>query len=399
MGLLDWLAKRMKSGEAVVISAQDIEEYIDGQELQKVCSLEFFISVAVDLIANLYGTAETCTYLDGEERRAEEYYIWNYQPNRNQSAVEFKKELVSCLFLKNEVLIVEEGRQLIIADGFSVKEDNVLQDKIFTSVTKGNWASAREYRMSDVIYIKLHNRNVISLLNSVYDGYRRIAEKALKDYETANGRKGILHVETTAQNKKYGSRGFNEVYQELITERFRDYFKSQNAVLPLYDGFNYSEQGSEGRSSRLDSTADYIKIINEQAAKTGLAFQISPQLLIGNVEGLKDAVDNTLMFCIKPLARQIDEAINRARYGKKVLKGCYVRTETASIRYIDIFSVAEKVDKLVASGFASIDELRRITSMEEVGTEGTRKHYITKNYEDLEKRKGEKNNGNQNGGG
>ncbi|MCM1194129.1 MAG: phage portal protein [Acetatifactor muris] len=398
MGLLEWLAGKLAGRGTKELSLDEIQKYIDEGEAGEICSREFFIHVAVNLIANLYSTAETRTYVDGAEKKEDEYYLWNYQPNRNQSAAEFKREIVSTLFLKNEALILEENRQLIVADGFLVREDNVLQDKIFSNVQKGNWTSPRDYRVSEVIYLKLNNANIRNMLDSVNEGYKRLAQKALADYEAANGRKGIMRIDTTAQAKKYGGKEFNEVYEDLLNNRFQKYFKAQNAVLPLFEGFNYEEKGAEGRTQKADSTADYVKVLNEQAAKTALAFNISPQLLMGNVEGLKDAVENTILFCIRPLANLIDEGINRARYGKKVLKGSYVRTAVSSIRYIDIFSVAEKVDKLVASGFATIDELRRAASMEEVGTEETRRHYITKNYERIEETEGGEENGNQDGG-
>jgi hypothetical protein len=45
--------------------------------------------------------------------------------------------------------------------------------------------------------------------------------------------------------------------------------------------------------------------------------------------------------------------------------------------------VADKADKLIASGVASIDEVRRVLDMPAIGTEFSQKHWITKNYSDV----------------
>ena len=52
--------------------------------------------------------------------------------------------------------------------------------------------------------------------------------------------------------------------------------------------------------------------------------------------------------------------------------------------HIDIFDIAEKIDKLIASGMYCIDELRKKLGDAELNTEESRKHFITKNYEKLD---------------
>lgn len=51
--------------------------------------------------------------------------------------------------------------------------------------------------------------------------------------------------------------------------------------------------------------------------------------------------------------------------------------------YVDVFEIAEKIDKLIASGMYCIDELRRKLGETELNTEESKKHWITKNYEDI----------------
>jgi hypothetical protein len=61
----------------------------------------------------------------------------------------------------------------------------------------------------------------------------------------------------------------------------------------------------------------------------------------------------------------------------------YVKVDTSRINHFDILDVADKADKLVASGVASIDEVRRVLDMPALETEFSQKHWITKNYSDV----------------
>ena len=58
----------------------------------------------------------------------------------------------------------------------------------------------------------------------------------------------------------------------------------------------------------------------------------------------------------------------------------------ASQRDIDILDVAEKADKLIASGTCCIDEVREIIGFDKLNTEFSMKHFITKNYDTAENR-------------
>ena len=73
------------------------------------------------------------------------------------------------------------------------------------------------------------------------------------------------------------------------------------------------------------------------------------------------------------------------RYKEEVLNGSYMWIDTSKILHIDLFEIAEKIDKLIASGMTSIDELRKHAGMLELGTEESTKHFITKNYQEITK--------------
>ncbi len=53
---------------------------------------------AANLVARAVSKCEFKTYVGGAERRGDEYYLWNVEPNRNQNSSEFIQEWIYKLF-------------------------------------------------------------------------------------------------------------------------------------------------------------------------------------------------------------------------------------------------------------------------------------------------------------
>lgn len=108
-------------------------------------------------------------------------------------------------------------------------------------------------------------------------------------------------------------------------------------------------------------------------------------ILLGDIADVEKVTDNFLTFCIDPLADLITEEIVRKRYGQEeFVKGRLLDVDTTSIKHIDLFSIANSFDKLVACGGYSIDELRRKARDSEIGEEWSQRHWMTKNYQHIE---------------
>ena len=60
-----------------------------------------------------------------------------------------------------------------------------------------------------------------------------------------------------------------------------------------------------------------------------------------------------------------------------------MKKDTTTIKHIDMFSIAEKIDKLIASGATCIDEIRNAIGLQAIGSDWSTKHWITKNYQDI----------------
>lgn len=384
MGFWNWLQGKMLGGKSVEISSKTVEEYLDNEKLSRLVMEEFTIHAAINLIANCISKCEFKTFESGKEKQGEEYYVWNFEPNLNQNSSQFLQELVTKLLYNNECLVVESKGQLIIAEGFS-KEEFALKETIFSNVYRKGFTFNRNFRMSEVLYFQLNNKNIRRLLSDLCNGYNELLNEAVDKYEKAGGEKGTLHIDAAATGQKYGSKTFEEVYEELMNERFKKFFNSRSAVLPLFNGFTYTKQAAEQSKKSTSEMKDITDMLDEIVETVARAFNIPVSLLKGDVSDVEKITRNFLTFCIDPICEMIQTEINRKRNGKRdVQRGNYLKIDTTTVMHTDIFDIAEKIDKLIASGMYCIDELRRKLGDAELNTEKSRQHFITKNYEQID---------------
>ena len=150
-------------------------------------------------------------------------------------------------------------------------------------------------------------------------------------------------------------------------------------------GLEYKEFSNPGDSSRTSVIGDIKTLTDEVYKMVATAFRLSPSLLRGEVQDTSKAIEQTLTFLIDPLANSIEESFNKTYYGKRAYQaGFYCKFDTTTIKHIDLFEVADKVDKYIADGIYSIDEIREKLGDTPIGEEWSQKHYITKNYADAQ---------------
>lgn len=340
---------------------------------------KFAVNVAVNLITGCISKCEFKTYFKNKEVKQDEYYLWNIEPNKNQNSSEFIQEFVSKLLKNNECLIVEANGQMVIADSFYQRE-YALVENIFENVTRKDFTFNRTFKMSEVLYFKLNNEDMSSLLTNLMNGYNDLLTMAVGKYKRSGGRKGIVRLDKITT----GDEDQKKAIQELFEKQFKTYFESENAVLNLTKGVEYEEKNGDGNKKSTSEIVDIQNLIKEAFERVAQALKIPPALLKGDIADIEKITDNFLTFCIDPFVDMICEEINRKRYGKEAyLKGSYLDIDTTCIKHIDIFAIAEKVDKLIASGMFSIDDLRRKLRETLLKTDWSEKHWITKNYQDI----------------
>lgn len=380
----DWILDFFGADKSIVYLN---DQALATQEVQ--IAIEYFaICSAINLIAASVSKCEFKTFLSGNELKGDEYYLWNVEPNKNQNSSQFIQEFISKLLYYNECLILDINGQLIIADDF-VQTEYALYENTFSNVTRGTMNFDKTFRMSEVLYFKYSNNEIQSLLSKLIKGYNSLLNMAIGKYRRSGGRKGIAKVDKAPS----GDTEFQKKVDDLFNNRFKSYFEAENAVIHIPKGVEYDEQNGEGNKKSTSEIVDIASITKEAFERVAQGFKMPPALLRGDIADIKEITDNYLTFCIDPLVDMLGEETTRKRYGKNAyLKGSYMKIDTTCIKHIDIFNISEPFDKLIASGGYSIDELRIKAGDTPLNTDFSRKHWITKNYSDIQIAKGGESN-------
>lgn len=370
MGIKSWISKLIGAGGETEVT---IEELIGiGGEIY-IRELAFW--ACVNVIANAIAKCEFKTFVNGEEIKGAEYYLWNYEPNKNQNSSEFIKKWIYKLYRENEVLIIENNGQLLIADSFSVKE-YALYENLFTGVRVGDCTFNKAFRQSEVLHYKLAEKSMQKIIAGIYNSYKKLIEYGMKSYKKSRGNRGILEVDTMAYSRD------KEKYNTLIERDFKKFFESENGIMPLFDGYKYTDLGQKAYNN--DSTRDIRAMVDDVTDFTARGFGM-PAALVNGTAGTADALEQLLTFVIDPLTEMFEEEIVRKRYGKRALeKGTYLTIYTNCIKHIDLLSVSTAIDKLISSGVFCVNDILKMCNEKTIEEEWADKHFITKNYSSIE---------------
>lgn len=331
----------------------------------------------VDMIANAIGRCEFRTFKDGAEVRDREYYMLNVEPNVNQNSSAFWHKVVSKLYADNEALIIStvmrDGREcLVCADSYTYEGGYPQKMNEYTNIQVGNVTYNKKFKENSVLHLKLNERDIKPVLDALYLSYAKLLETARQYYATQNGAHVKVHIGTIPSQEP----GFEEKFRSIIERDVLPYLKSSNGVLPEFDGYEYTklDLGSGTSSSEL---RDLSQDIFDYTAR---ALLIPTVLINGNVEGTEDANKRFLTYVIDPLCDQLQEEINRKRYGFDSWKsGTFVRVDSTSILHFDIFENAANIEKVVGSSVFSVNDVLRAANLPEISEPWADSHYMTLN--------------------
>lgn len=346
------------------------------EQFTEVFFKELATACAINMIANTVAKCEIRTFINGLPEKREEYFLWNYEPNQNENSSDMIQKFITNLCYDNEALIVEVNGKLYVADHFTRKK-YAFYDDVFTNIVIGDITLQKSFMASDVIYMQLNNMDARQRLEGSYTSYGKTVAQAVRTVLRTGGQKGILDIDaaTSAQPD------FQTQLQELMDERFKPFFEANNAVLPLTNGYTYTDVTKNSQS--MPTPADLNERINYEFEMAGRAYRIPKALVLGDVSDVEKITKNFLTFAIDPICEKFGEELTRKRYGaKQFARGNYIDVNTNCIQHIDIFEQATNSDKLISCGLYCIDELRVKLGDTALNEEWSKRHYITKNYEE-----------------
>lgn len=376
MGLKAWIEKWRKSPPKEVTIQEIMSDPSVQSAAMDVYIRELAFWTCVNKVANAISKCEIKTYLRNREIKEREYYLWNLEPNPNQNATAFSTKLIGQLYRNNEALVVEVNGFLYVADSYG-KERYALRDYVFTGITIDDYQLSESKDMSEVLFFELNSRDVRMLLNGMYDSYSQLLSYAQNAYRKSRGHKGILDIAGIAQEQEH----FSKTFEELMTKHFKTFFEKDNAVLPLFDGYTYTDISQNAKTYSTESTRDIKALVDDIFEFTARGFSFPPSLAKGDVQDTSRAVDELLTFVVDPLVKMLQQEINRKRSGYSGWKnGTYVRIDTLAVKHIDIFDIATPVDKLISSGAFTINDILEVLGKPRIEEEWADQHFMTKNY-------------------
>jgi len=311
---------------------------------------------------------------NGKRQLNDWHYLLNIRPNTDQSAADFWQKFIHRLICENEVLVIlTDNNDLLIADSFTRVEYAVYPD-IFKDVMVKDYTFQRVFRMDEVIYITYNNEKLTEFMDGMFGDFADLFSRMIETSMRANQIRGIVSIDSThSLNQENQTK-----LQKFIDKLFNAFKNNPVAIVPKLKGFEYDEvsNGSNNGKSIEELTKLKKSLIDDVANILGI-----PNALIhGELSDYETSIKAYVKFCIGPLVKKIEDELNAKLIHKKdYLNGS--RVEVRGVTEKDLIDHAEAVDKLVASGAFTRNEVRELFGKERSDDPELDKFVITKNYQ------------------
>ena len=341
---------------------------------------ELAIYTASSLISNAISRSEIRTFEKGEPVKKRDYYLLNVSPNANETSSVFWHKVINRVIRDGEALVVEANGCLYCADSYTRLLERPILGDIYECVAVGNFTFNKRFDQSNSYMFRLDSINVKDLIDGMYREYGKILSSAAKALKQGNGQKYKLHIEGT----KAGDDEFNQEFENYIKKQLKTYMESDNAVYPEFDGYKLEADPTYG-NGKSGSASDFVSLKKELFSSVAGAFHIPESMMTGNITNMSDIIGSFLTFGVDPYADMITEVLNKEAGVDNFLAGNYYQVDTSRIMHRDAFDVAADVSNLISSGVKCIDEVREMLGDAPLNTPWSKKHFITKNFEEIER--------------
>lgn len=385
--LFKWILGEPNNEAEQVGTKVNLSDFMNDEQGSAIAGIELTIQkmafwTAIRKISATVSAVEWETVRRNKKVKAREYWSWNFSPNPNQTREEFFTDLIGTLYSKQEALIVEtKNGYRYVATGFSKTER--LDGDIYTDITAHNDSIPGSFSAKDVFHFAIEGDRIKAILLMIAAGEGQLIKSATSNYLKGQGTRGILHIDETAE----ADPDFEDTYEDLVQKKFKSYFENANAVLPMYKGFDFQQTETKGGStkSELAGSRDIRNMYDDIVEFTAQTFGIPVSILTG--KGATAADFNIFMTqTVQPLVMMIADEINRKLYGQQLVlaSGSYIVPNLAKVKYIDVFDVANPIDKLIGSGAFCVNDVRIRLGMDIIDEEWAWRHWMTKNYSPTE---------------
>ncbi|MDF9557992.1 phage portal protein [Bacillus tropicus] len=381
MIIIGWLGSVFKRNSEVGFMF-DIEMFIE--KANRIHMKRLAIDTCISFLGRTISQSEFRVRNGKEFEKNELYYRLNVRPNKNMTASTFWEKYIYKLIYDNEALIIQaDDGDLLIADDFEHNEYAVFEDT-FTNVTVKDYQFKRSFKQSEVIHLRYRNDKLSPLIDGLFKDYGDLFGRILSSQKRKNQIRGTVDMDMlAAKSKEHQSK-----LQEFIDNMYKAIGEKDVAIIPQQPGFKYAETSDGGNSGQ--SVEEINKVTNGFLNQVAMAFGIPTALLYGEMADVEKQTKNYMNFTVKPLLKKISDEVNVKFFEmNEYLEG--QRVEVKSISYKTIFELAESIDKLISSGAFKGNEVRLEVGYDISDDPNLNKHYITKNYAEMNTGEGGEN--------
>lgn len=364
--------RKQISLEAIALQSETTDAF---KELAKEASIA--------LISKAFSLAEFRTYQKGVEIKQRDYYLFNIEPNLNTPAASFWESVVRKLLERSECLILVQNGSLYLADDYT-KHPYVFKPNEYTGVCIDDYALTDLWFEDKVLFLDYPSTvDADRRIAGMYSEFSKLINSSANGYLGSKVRKGKLKIPTNWMKTEQGQKDLNA----YVNSQMADFMNPDvSSVLPLTSDMDYEELGSSGRSSSNgESSRETKNYVNDVFDFIAIAYGIPPSLLKGDVIDTKEAYSNFITFCLNPIAKLVQDEINRKMFGRNEYVGkSYLKIDTSNIKSKDLRDVANSIDLLMRNGAFTINDAIKAVGYEPISDDIGDKRFMTKNYDLVE---------------
>ena len=361
------------SDSAVLISSSWQKEYAEG--------------IVCQILSTALTNVRWTTFVNGKPKMGDEYFRFNFAPNKKETAPEFYGKLADKLIRKREALIIElADHQLFVADSyaFATGSEQILKENTFINVTFGDMVLNKQFKENrNCMYIKMPaHKNIDTSLASMEYEFTGMKELINKGADKAMGTKLNLQTNATGKNATDAD------YLAKLQEAYMPLLEKPNAVFLTQKGEQLLDLTEKQRGSEVEQVlqvvTNNITINHEMCNQVGASYGVPNVFMLGNFgQENSEQVDLLMTFFVKPILTLISKKFTVYALEKEsILNGGKIIAELDTVQFVDALKSADSIDKLVSSGAYLTNEVR--AKLGDGPIEGGDKRLITKNYGSIE---------------
>lgn|GEM_PF-2310993 len=374
--IYDWLGNKLSGSAADVVSVNAAKcAYM---ELARLIGASYVSAAIQSCDIRFYGS-------DGKRTLDDAAWFWNVSPNPNYGHSELIDRMIFRMFSKGESLVVPlmsyGSTSIWVADTWTTNKDHGIGvSDYFTNLMVEGRVMSSDFYASQVYRFDLDgtgDKRFTNLKQAVGDQYTALADSAANAYMARN----VRRYKWKRSSTESGSASDQAKQQAQMQAQLKSFVTSTGTVVwPEYKG-NELEAFADTTNTANAST-DFVAIRKDMFELAASCMRMPTSMLYGNVNNFATVFDSFVTFAIDPVAKVIGNEITRKTYtSDQWSHGAHCDVDTSQIKHRDLYDAADDIDKLIADGVTSVNDVLRDFSRDQIDEAWASEHLRTKNYE------------------